>query len=56
MPSATSHQETPPATLCACGHPLDEHDTVAARYCQATASGDLPRGCVCVPEPQPYTR
>lgn len=39
--------ETPLTTLCACGHSMAEHDSVAARYCSATASGDLHRDCVC---------
>jgi hypothetical protein len=43
-----SRYETPLTTLCACGHPMEEHDPVAARYCRATASGDLERGCICV--------
>jgi hypothetical protein len=34
-------------TICACGHPLDKHDPIAARYCRATANGELPRGCIC---------
>ncbi|WP_354670808.1 RGCVC family protein [Actinomadura sp. DC4] len=44
-----SQDETPPSPLCACGHPIDAHDAVASRYCRATASGDLQRGCVCAP-------
>jgi hypothetical protein len=34
---------------CACGHPLDDHDRVAHRFCAATRSGQLLRGCICVP-------
>jgi hypothetical protein len=30
-----------------CQHPIDLHDTIAARYCKATASSALSRGCVC---------
>jgi hypothetical protein len=48
-----SQNETPPSPLCACGHPIDTHDAVALRYCAATASGDLQRGCVCAPAPSP---
>jgi hypothetical protein len=34
---------------CGCGHPVDEHDRVAHRFCAATRSGQLVRRCVCVP-------
>jgi hypothetical protein len=34
---------------CGCGHPVDEHDRVAQRFCAATRSGQLVRRCVCVP-------
>ncbi len=34
---------------CGCGHPSDDHDRVAQRFCAATRSGQLVRGCVCVP-------
>jgi hypothetical protein len=36
-----------PAVMCACGHPLDHHDPIAARFCRATIDGVLPRGCIC---------
>ena len=42
-----SRCETPLTTLCACGHPVADHDSVALRYCRATASGSLHRGCIC---------
>jgi hypothetical protein len=42
-----SRVEAPLPTVCACGHPMDEHDSVAARFCRATASSDLHRDCVC---------
>ena len=32
---------------CACGHPHAQHDAIAARYCLATATGHLDRGCIC---------
>jgi hypothetical protein len=36
------------STLCDnCLHPLDYHDSVASRYCAATGSSALTRGCVC---------
>jgi hypothetical protein len=31
----------------ACAHPLAQHDTIGARFCQATLAGSLSRGCVC---------
>ena len=34
-------------TQCPCGHPFDLHDAIATRYCNATAEGNLSRGCVC---------
>jgi hypothetical protein len=30
-----------------CLHPLESHDAIATRYCEATASSALARGCVC---------
>ena len=36
--------------ICPCGHPLDRHDAIASRYCSATASGNLMRGCICAAE------
>lgn len=36
--------ETP---LCACGHPTKSHDAKASRYCDATTSNHLQRGCIC---------
>jgi hypothetical protein len=36
--------------ICACGHDLEQHDRVGARYCAATSSSRLDRGCVCVTE------
>jgi hypothetical protein len=38
---------TPAPTHCACGHPFTQHDSIASRYCAATASGGLQRGCIC---------
>jgi hypothetical protein len=35
--------------LCACGHPLDHHDAIATRFCDATLAAALPRGCICKP-------
>jgi hypothetical protein len=36
-----------PENTCPCGHPESTHDLIAARYCRATISGALPRGCIC---------
>jgi hypothetical protein len=34
--------------MCAaCSHPRDSHDRICARYCEATISGGLDRGCLC---------
>jgi hypothetical protein len=30
-----------------CRHPLEAHDAIAIRYCAASASSALARGCVC---------
>ena len=48
----TTPQITPiPVTeLCHCGHTEAEHDPVALRYCRATMSGVLRRGCTCFPD------
>jgi hypothetical protein len=40
--------DAPTDLLCACGHPLGDHDVIAARYCDATLAGVLPRGCICL--------
>jgi hypothetical protein len=45
--------DPPPDAPCPCGHSAEEHDPVAVRYCQATAMGGLPRGCICVPGAPP---
>jgi hypothetical protein len=42
--------ESPVCDMCA--HPRAFHDVVASRYCAASASSALARGCVCkVPIP-----
>ncbi|MHB8340902.1 MAG: RGCVC family protein [Mycobacteriales bacterium] len=46
----------PEPGLCACGHLVDAHDGVASRYCRATLSGCLSRGCICVAMPAPHPR
>jgi hypothetical protein len=42
------------AALCTCGHPSDGHDSIATRYCDATISAGLKRGCVCSAAPGNY--
>jgi hypothetical protein len=37
----------PEAACAACPHPLTGHDAVALRYCRATVSSALDRGCIC---------
>ena len=32
---------------CGCGHAAEAHDQIAARYCAATRSAHLDRGCIC---------
>jgi hypothetical protein len=36
---------------CRCGHRTDVHDTIALRYCAATKTAALTRGCICHPAP-----
>jgi hypothetical protein len=44
------------STSCVCGHPRDEHDPIAARYCDATSAGSLDRVCICAVMPVAPTR
>jgi hypothetical protein len=30
-----------------CPHPLADHDAIGLRFCRATSSGGLDRGCAC---------
>ncbi len=40
------------AAACAvCAHSWAEHDTIAARFCNATVAGKFERGCVCTTHP-----
>jgi hypothetical protein len=34
---------------CRCGHRRELHDSIALRYCAATQSQQLTRGCICTP-------
>ncbi|HZP52691.1 RGCVC family protein [Actinocrinis sp.] len=40
-------EQLPPANLCTCGHPYSQHDRISIRYCDATVTGGLDRGCIC---------
>jgi len=44
---STSAMPVTDTKRCACGHPEHEHDDIARRYCTATSSGELTRGCIC---------
>jgi len=42
------HKPLPEAVAaCACGHRVEDHDAVGRRYCAATVTAVLPRGCIC---------
>lgn len=51
---ADSPDHEPAADRCACGHPRNQHDSISSRYCDATASAGLDRGCVCRAAPGAY--
>jgi hypothetical protein len=45
----TSAQGQPlPDAVCPCGHTAEQHDFLASRYCRATITSALDRGCMCV--------
>ena len=37
--------------VCVCGHPHTHHDAIGLRYCAATISGSMTRGCICAARP-----
>jgi hypothetical protein len=40
--------ETPSEQSCpVCRHPREDHDRIAARFCDATVAGAFERACVC---------
>jgi hypothetical protein len=46
--TATVDVETELVERCStCQHPWGDHDTLSARFCAATATGGLARGCIC---------
>lgn len=51
-PTSTLLGQTSPASVteaerCACGHLELGHDPIARRFCTATSSAGLTRGCIC---------
>jgi hypothetical protein len=44
---------TDPSTVtmleCSCGHLRADHDSIAARFCDATQQHHLTRSCICKP-------
>ncbi|HVV08339.1 RGCVC family protein [Amycolatopsis sp.] len=46
-PLPASVPETDVTVCPACPHATASHDAIATRFCAATASGVLHRGCVC---------
>ena len=44
---------TDPSTVtlleCSCGHLRSDHDSIAARFCDATQQHHLTRSCICKP-------
>ena len=36
-----------PATCDVCPHPAAAHDRIGQRFCDATLTGALTRGCIC---------
>jgi len=49
-PAAANNIDAGPrdAAMCdVCGHPVDGHDRIAERYCQATLDNALSRTCIC---------
>jgi hypothetical protein len=44
-PDVQTAEQTP--ACAACPHPLAGHDAIALRFCRATVTSDLDRGCVC---------
>ncbi len=50
MTTAGRHtaKTTPTADSCgSCPHPLTEHDALGTRFCAASATSSLSRGCIC---------
>ena len=45
--AAADPEVTAAASCDVCGHPTAAHDRISSRFCQATQSGALSRGCIC---------
>jgi hypothetical protein len=57
LSSQPGDPSSPLAAACGCGHEAVRHDRTALRYCRATASNELRRGCICdVAQAQPMSR
>jgi hypothetical protein len=48
-PSMPTSQPGEDAMCSVCPHPVDGHDAIGLRFCRATATGGIDRGCVCRP-------
>ncbi|MEU4448721.1 RGCVC family protein [Actinosynnema sp. NPDC050801] len=47
-PDVTTDNRADTEDRClACRHPRSEHDILGVRFCTATASSALSRGCIC---------
>jgi hypothetical protein len=46
-PTSTDVEDQPATACSVCAHPLATHDRIAARYCEATQSSAIARGCIC---------
>ena len=48
-PSTATAPASPTRLACAvCAHDWGAHDPIGVRFCTATATGGLDRGCACV--------
>jgi hypothetical protein len=46
--STTTTEKSPTEQQClACGHPMTRHDALGRRFCAATVTSSLERGCIC---------
>ena len=49
--STSPRPERAPEPMCGvCPHPLSHHDAISLRFCRATETSSLDRGCVCPPD------
>ena len=40
-------EQAPAATCDVCPHPAAAHDRIGQRFCDATLTGAMTRGCIC---------